>query len=85
MSDTSGDIDVNRDLWTVVNAQYTDGRALQAWADRDLTWGLFDNREQRLNALGDVTGLDVIELGCGTAFLSASLCEKGARGQSGWT
>ena len=46
---------------------------------RDQRRGLFDSREQRLNAPGDVTGLDVIELGCGTAFLSAGLCRMGAR------
>jgi SAM-dependent methyltransferase len=79
MNDPSDDLAVNRELWTVVNAQYTDGRALEEWTERDFAWGLFANREQRLNALGDVTGLDVIELGCGTAFVSAGLARMGAR------
>ncbi len=32
-----------------------------------------------LHALGDVAGLDVVELGCGTAYLSAWLARRGAR------
>jgi SAM-dependent methyltransferase len=79
MHDPDDDLAVNRDLWTLVNAQFTDGQALDAWAERDFAWGLFANRERRLNALGDVTGLDVIELGCGTAFVSAALARMGAR------
>ena len=32
-----------------------------------------------MNALGDVAGLDVLDLGCGTAYLSAWLAKQGAR------
>ena len=32
-----------------------------------------------MNALGDVSGLDVVELGCGTAYISAWLAKRGAR------
>ena len=32
-----------------------------------------------MNALGDVAGLDVIELGCGTGYFSAWLAKRGAR------
>jgi hypothetical protein len=35
--------------------------------------------EQQLGVLGDVAGLDVIELGCGTAYFSAWLARRGAR------
>nr|BFE70117.1 class I SAM-dependent methyltransferase [Actinoplanes digitatis] len=41
--------------------------------------GLFDNPERRIGALGDVADLDVIELGCGTAYVSARLARLGAR------
>jgi len=35
--------------------------------------------EQQLDVLGDVRGLDVVELGCGTAYFSAWLARRGAR------
>jgi len=35
--------------------------------------------EAELRALGDVSGLDVVELGCGTAYFSAWLARLGAR------
>jgi len=79
MSDPANDVAVNRALWTVVNRQYTDAHAYDAWAPRDVVWGLFNNREQQLAALGHVADLDVIELGCGTAFVSAQLARLGAR------
>jgi SAM-dependent methyltransferase len=62
-----------------VNAQFTDEDAARAWAAEELTWGLFGVRERDLGVLGDVSGLDVIELGCGTAYLSAQLARRGAR------
>jgi len=74
-----GDVAVNRALWTLVNAEFTDERAHQAWAAEEITWGLFEVPEQQLAVLGDVADLDVIELGCGTAFLSALLARRGAR------
>jgi SAM-dependent methyltransferase len=69
----------NRALWTVVNAQFTDEDADRAWAAAELTWGLFQVPERDLGLLGDVAGLDVVELGCGTAYLSGLLARQGAR------
>ena len=65
--------------WTESNAQYTDGRAAQAWARDDVGWGLWGIPEAEVGALGDVAGLDVVELGCGTAYFSARLAKLGAR------
>jgi SAM-dependent methyltransferase len=73
------DLARNRALWTVVNAEFTDGDADRSWAATALTWGLFGIPERDLGVLGDVTGLDVAELGCGTAYLSAQLARQGAR------
>lgn len=75
----SDELAVNRALWTIVNEQFTDARARQAWAAEDFAWGLFGNSERRLRVLGDVAGLDVVELGCGTAYVSAWLARLGAR------
>ena len=65
--------------WTKSNADYTDGRAADAWSKEEITWGVFGVPEADVNALGDVAGLDVVELGCGTAYLSAWLAKRGAR------
>jgi len=66
--------------WTEANAQYTDAQAERAWAPQPLTWGVFGVPEDEIGSpLGDVDGLDVVELGCGTAYFSAQLAQRGAR------
>jgi SAM-dependent methyltransferase len=79
MTGPARDREVNRALWTVVNADFTDARAASAWAATEITWGLFEAPEHELRVLGDVAGLDVVELGCGTAYFSAWLTRRGAR------
>jgi SAM-dependent methyltransferase len=69
----------NRELWTQTNAAYTDERAARKWAEPEITWGVWDAPESELQALGDVAGLDAVELGCGTAYVSAWLARRGAR------
>ena len=41
--------------------------------------GVFGVSEASVNTLGDVKGLDVVELGCGSAYVSAWLARRGAR------
>ena len=66
--------------WTRSNEQYTDARAEVAWAPQPITWGVFGVREDEIGSpLGDVAGLDVVELGCGTAYFSAQMAHRGAR------
>ena len=62
-----------------MNRAFTDEDASRAWATDDVTWRLFRASERDVRVLGDVRGLDVIELGCGTAYLSAWLARRGAR------
>ena len=69
----------NRELWTKINAEYTDGHAYRAWAAEDISWGNYGVPEREIGALGDVGGLDVVELGCGTAYFSSWLARRGAR------
>jgi SAM-dependent methyltransferase len=69
----------NRQAWTKTNAEYTDARALESWAKPEIDWGVFGIPESELGVLGDVSGKDVIELGCGTAYFSAWLVRRGAR------
>ena len=69
----------NREDWTKANAEYTDARASHAWSRDEITWGVFGVPEASIGTLGDVDGLDVVELGCGTAYVSAWLARRGAR------
>ncbi|MBA3434538.1 MAG: class I SAM-dependent methyltransferase [Actinobacteria bacterium] len=70
---------LNRERWSRSNADYTDGNALRAWTKDEVTWGVFGVSEAEVRVLGDVAGLDVIELGCGTAYFAARLAKRGAR------
>jgi SAM-dependent methyltransferase len=65
--------------WTLSNAERMDARAADQWAREEITWGIFGVPETEVGALGDVAGLDVVELGCGTAYVSAWLAKRGAR------
>jgi len=69
----------NRGIWTASNSDYTDTQADRAWRDAEITWGMFGVRESDLGVLGDVGGLDVVDLGCGTGYFSAWLARRGAR------
>jgi SAM-dependent methyltransferase len=76
---SSDDLKRNIEVWTRSNADYTDASAHEAWAKDAITWGVWGIPESELEILGDVTGLDVVELGCGTAYFSAWLAKRGAR------
>jgi SAM-dependent methyltransferase len=70
---------INRDAWTASNAAYTDRNARSSWAENAVSWGVFHIPEADVRALPDVRGLDVVELGCGTAYFGAWLKKLGAR------
>jgi SAM-dependent methyltransferase len=76
---TSPEPDKNVETWTKTNVGYTDEAAPRAWAQEDITWGVLSYRESEVRVLPDVRGLDVVELGCGTAYFSAWLARRGAR------
>ena len=70
----------NIEQWTKYNQEALDARAPSGWARESVTWGVFGIPEEDLGSpLGDVRGLDVVELGCGTAYLSAILAKLGAK------
>jgi SAM-dependent methyltransferase len=73
------DLARNRDLWTRTNAEYTDREAARQWSQEEITWGVWGVPERELRVLPDVAGMDVLELGCGTAYVSAWLARRGAR------
>jgi SAM-dependent methyltransferase len=78
----SGDPDylaINRAHWTKANERYTDARAEAAWSEPEISWGVWHTPERDVHALPDVRGKDVVELGCGTAYVGAWLKKRGAR------
>jgi SAM-dependent methyltransferase len=70
---------LNRDVWTKSNARYTDGRAEEAWSETEMTWGVWGTPESAVKVLPDLSGKDVVELGCGTAYIGAWIKRGGAR------
>ena len=62
----------NRAYWDEVNAPLYAAPGARAWVRQEITWGIFDIPEDELHALpADVVGMDVVELGCGTAYFGA--------------
>src|SRR2546430_145177 len=68
----------NRAAWTGMAPDYAE-RAPRQWAQEEMDWGIWGISESSVRVLGDVAGLDVVELGCGTAYFSAWLARRGAR------
>jgi ubiquinone/menaquinone biosynthesis C-methylase UbiE len=52
----------------------------RSWAKEEPTWGMFAVPESAAGIFpSEVGGLDVLELGCGTGYVSAWLARRGAR------
>lgn len=70
-------IRVNRQHWNLISRAYQEDHDPQIGAAARL-WGMFAIPDARLNALGEVTGKRVLELGCGAGQWSRSLAAEGA-------
>jgi SAM-dependent methyltransferase len=69
----------NRAQWDKWAADYVEAGERQ-WAADEPSWGIWEVPESQVGLLpDDVAGLDAIELGCGTAYVSAWLARRGAR------
>jgi SAM-dependent methyltransferase len=68
----------NKAGWEVEAANYAEP-ARRDWATDEISWGIYRVPETEVGALPDVAGMDVVELGCGTAYFSAWLARRGAR------
>lgn len=68
----------NRDYWDGMADQWIE-MGERAWAGEP-SWGIWGIPETELELLpADMTGLDAIELGCGTGYVSAWMARRGAR------
>ncbi len=69
----------NREHWDRLAAEYA-ASGERHWARNDPTWGIWNVPESTLRMLpDDLAGQDVIELGCGTAYVSSWIARRGAR------
>lgn len=71
-------VERNRAEWTGWAVEYAES-AERAWASDEIIWGVWHARESDLQVLPGLEAKDVIELGCGTAYISAWLARRGAR------
>jgi SAM-dependent methyltransferase len=65
-------------MWDETASNWVD-RGREAWALEEPVWFGRGNPESEIHLLPDVSGLDAIELGCGTAYVSSWLMRRGAR------
>lgn len=70
-------LEQNRIAWNAEAPSYV-ARSERAW-NSEPNWGIWGVSEDELNLLPDVSGWDVLEDGCGTAYVSAWLARRGAR------
>lgn len=70
-------IDANRTFWDEQAPNYI-AAGERAWASEP-SWGIFGVPDTDIGVFPDVAGRDVIELGCGTAYVSAWCARAGAR------
>jgi SAM-dependent methyltransferase len=69
----------NRECWNADSDTYQKDHGAQLTASGGLAWGVWQIPEARLQVLGEVKGLDILELGCGAAQWSIALAKQGAR------
>jgi SAM-dependent methyltransferase len=79
MADLPDHVRRNRACWDRWAADYVEaGR--RHWRSNDPAWGIWGIPEADVGMLPrDLEGLDAIELGCGTAYVSSWLARRGAR------
>jgi SAM-dependent methyltransferase len=71
-------VERNRTAWTTFAPQYAKV-APRIWSRTEIDWGVWNVPESDVGALGEVAGLDVVDLGCGTGYFSAWLARRDAR------
>jgi SAM-dependent methyltransferase len=79
MSELPEHVARNRAYWDDWARLYVEAGE-RAWAREEPAWGIWQVPEAELHVLSEpLAGKDAIELGCGTAYLSAWLSRRGAR------
>ncbi len=72
-------VQANRAYWDGMADEWI-APAERHWKQPEPTWGVWGIPESELSMLpADMAGMDAIELGCGTAYVSAWMARRGAR------
>lgn len=67
----------NRNYWNERSTFYGELADAQ-WTAREPEWGVFSLRDERVGLLDDLEGKDIVELGCGTGYVSKWALNAGA-------
>lgn len=79
MTDLPEHVRRNREIWDGWAKNYV-APAEGHWVQKTPTWGIWGVPESDVGMLADdLAGKDAIELGCGTAYVSAWMARRGAR------
>jgi SAM-dependent methyltransferase len=73
------DVRTTRRTWEADSDGYQERNRAQLNRWDRLAWGIWDVPEDEIHALGDVTGLDVLELGCGGCQSGIKVAMRGAK------
>jgi SAM-dependent methyltransferase len=73
------DVRVNLRSWEADSADYQDRNRFHLNRWELLGWGVWDVPEDEIHALGDVAGLDALELGTGAAQFGIKVAMRGAQ------
>ena len=69
----------NRDRWNATAGEWI-AAAERNWAAEEPRWGEWGVAESELQMLPeDMTGMDAVDLGCGTGYVSSWMARRGAR------
>ena len=72
-------VELNRDHWNAMAEEWV-AMGEEAWASDAPYWGIWGVPERELGMLpGDMAGMEAVELGCGTGYVSAWMARRGAR------
>jgi SAM-dependent methyltransferase len=75
---SSESVSRNVQAWTGWAEEYVEA-GHRNWASNEPDWGIWDIAESEVGFLPDVDGKDVVELGCGTAYVSSWVARRGGR------
>ena len=76
--ETSEHVRKNREHWERESDEYQERNRAQLNRWDFLGWGVYDAPEDEIGALGDVTGLRALELGCGACQFGIKVAMRGA-------
>ena len=82
MINNAAHVRTNRARWNEISDDYQRLNAPQIRRQvftGDISWGLWAVPESRLGVLGEVTGRDILEMGCGGGQWSSALVRRGGR------